>query len=50
MKISDGRLDIFQIKTKQKGHVKLIQQMEIAHSFLHVISKLFQFTILNLSG
>ena len=38
------------LKFGPKGPVKLIQRVQIAHSFLHVMSKLFQFTILNLSG
>ena len=33
-----------------KGPVKLIEWVKIALLFLHVTSKLFQFTILNLSG
>ena len=32
-----------------KEHVKLIQRVKLYHSFLHVIPKLFHFTILNLS-
>ena len=34
----------------KKGPVKLIQWVKIALLFLHVISKPFQFTILNMSG
>ena len=33
-----------------RGPVKLIEWVKIALLFLHVTSKLFQFTILNLSG
>ena len=32
-----------------KGPVKLIQRVKIAHSFLHVMSKLFHSIILSLS-
>ena len=32
------------------GPVKLIEWVKIALLFLHVMSKMFQFTILNLSG
>ena len=32
-----------------KGHVKLMQRVKIAHSFLHFVSNLFHFMILRLS-
>ena len=34
----------------EKGPVKLIQWVKIAHSFLHVMSKLFDLIIFSLSG
>ena len=43
-------LDATGWKIEAKGPVKLKEWMEIAHLFLHVTSKLLQFTVLNLPG
>ena len=37
------------IDPMHKGPVKLIQRVKIAHSFLHVMSRLFNHTIFSLS-